>query len=131
MNLTRGAYTRLFARIMLIGYLGFCIFGFLHILHMAEMPMHMDDCPFSLTLVGVDHKNLGTFFQGIQTTIFYAILYYSIPALLLPFFLTTKTPFQSLILLHEYGKGQKRRKRYREPLYTSLFERGILHPKLF
>jgi hypothetical protein len=116
------------AKLALVSYLGFGIFGFLHLLHMEDMPEVTHGCPFShleQTLCFTETNHVLSWFSILSTFTEVAtfILFLSAP------FFTRRIAILKQPTLLLYAK--RRREIYQTSILTLLFSQGIIHTKRF
>lgn len=118
---------KLLFTLSLCGYITITLFGFVHIAHMAEMNMPMENCPFAAgehvlcQMNVVQHIRAWEYFSSRFIPVLGTFLF--LPALLY-IFLSKDTAIISRFLL--YLKRQRLRD---HSLYQELFSFGILNPK--
>ena len=120
---------KLLFALTLLGYVTITVFGFIHIAHMAEMNMPMENCPFavgehSLCQMSVtEHIRAWEQFSRVLIPSFKVLTLAS--ALFILFSFAYFSPPITRFLLY------LRRERLRIfSLYQQLFSRGILNPKV-
>lgn len=130
MNHILAQYMRTIAKMTLLGYVGFLLLGFFHVVQMADMPMSIDDCPFAHSIHTSHNQSLSdNFTQVLQFSV--ANIFLAIE-ILISFALTTifycRIIDTSLLLL---SPSRKRQKPLWKLLYQDLFSHGLLNSKRY
>ncbi len=117
-----------FALLALIGYLSIMVFGPIHMIHMAEMNMPMEHCPFAVgehSLCGMDSFEHLKVWQQFTTTLLPFIKILTVIGILLVLvYFSYHPPSVTRFLLY-----LKRERLRIFSLYQELFSQGILNPK--
>ncbi len=115
--------------VALSGYIGFMVFGFIHLIHMADMGMPMKDCPFVQMEQMLCPSSVVGHIEALKTTSFFVMPYSNIVFPLIVFlyvFATYKPP--SLSKRRMYAKNHTRKE---FSLFQHLFSSGVLHTKVY
>lgn len=120
---------KFFATSSLIAYLGFMILGSIHLIHMAEMHMPMQDCPFIQLQKTLCLSDVTTHLETLKDMSQYPIIFVFVYVVFIAafFFILTYQP-PSLLLRRIYSKTNAQR---RYSIYLELFSKGILNSKYF
>jgi hypothetical protein len=111
----------------LCGYLIVSLFGIIHITHMAEMDMPMQNCPLALGTHALCQMS-GALHEKVWKSFSVAVLFNYILTLAVAFFALFS--FTICFSSPSGSSPQNRHNRARIiPLFRDLFSRGILNPK--
>lgn len=119
----------IFAILALLGYLGIVILAPIHVAHMAEMGMPMENCPFAVgehSLCAMDLFQHITVWQAFSNVLIppLQILSFTVVVVLVSWLWYYSPP-----LLEQQLYVKRQRSKPVISFYQELFSQGILHPK--